>query len=294
MKTRKPLSSGELGTIHQTLLEKTGRPLKGCLIEQAFTRSSYARRYGGGSNENLEYLGDTVLGYHVVRKLYEHYGTIHTGEDGCFYSFRAHEKDFTELKSMIVSNHTLAAIMDEWELCRYLIVGQSDIDNEIDRQEKIRADLLEAIIGAYAVQYGWDQKVLDEIVSKVLPVEQYILEYEAARYRPPEFSAENAVNTLKELAEHEKCSFPTYGFSGPDALGHDKNGDPRWCCTCEVRDQGIRIVVFAHSKKEAKKFAAYLVLCQMFELPNQYGPNKRLGCWEFDGERLISNPKFDS
>ena len=139
MKTRKPLSSGELGTIHQTLLEKTGRPLKGCLIEQAFTRSSYARRYGGGSNENLEYLGDTVLGYHVVRKLYEHYGTIHTGEDGCFYSFRAHEKDFTELKSTIVSNHTLAAIMDEWELCRYLVVGQSDIDNEIDRQEKCYA-----------------------------------------------------------------------------------------------------------------------------------------------------------
>ena len=31
------------------------------LLEEAFTHSSYANRYGVNSNERLEYLGDSVL-----------------------------------------------------------------------------------------------------------------------------------------------------------------------------------------------------------------------------------------
>ena len=151
MRTKKPLRSQELRALGTILYDKTGWVLKKYLIEQAFTRSSYSKRFGGGSNENLEFIGDTILGYHVVYRLYNHYGTIHSDEDGCYYSFRAHEKDFTALKSTIVSNRTLAAIIDEWDVCQYLIVGQSDIDNEVDKQEKIKADLFEAIIGAYAV-----------------------------------------------------------------------------------------------------------------------------------------------
>ena len=293
MRTKKPLRSQELRALGTILYDKTGWVLKKYLIEQAFTRSSYSKRFGGGSNENLEFIGDTILGYHVVYRLYNHYGTIHSDEDGCYYSFRAHEKDFTALKSTIVSNRTLAAIIDGWDVCQYLIVGQSDIDNEVDKQEKIKADLFEAIIGAYAVQVKWDQAIMDGIISKILPIEDYILNYEKTQYRMPEFSLDNAVSTLKEHAEAEYCSFPKYEYSGPDTLGYNQDGNPRWCCHCTVQNKGIMKTVFAHSKKDAKKAASYLALCDLLELPNEYGPSKSLSCWGFDGKKLILNPPMD-
>lgn len=292
MRTKKPLLSRDLKAISAILYEKTGRVLKNYLIEQTFTRSSYSKRYGGGDNENLEFIGDTILGYHIVHQLYNHYGIIYSDEEKCIYTFRAHEKDFTALKSIIVSNHTLASIIDEWDVCQYLIVGQSDIDNEIDKYEKIKADLFEAIIGAYAVQYKWSQSIVGEIISRILPIEQYIIEYEKTQYRPPEFSADNAVTTLKELAEHERCSFPEYEITGPEMLGYDKSGNPRWLCHCIVQDKGISMSVFANSKKEAKKYVSYLVLCEMLELPNEYGQCKQLPMWYFyDGKLTIEEPE---
>ena len=70
MRTKKPLSSRDLKAISAILYEKTGRVLKNCLIEQTFTRNSYSRQYGGKDNENLEFIGDTILGYHIVHQLY--------------------------------------------------------------------------------------------------------------------------------------------------------------------------------------------------------------------------------
>ena len=129
-----------------------------------------------------------------------------------------------------------------------------------------------------------------KIIGKVLPVEEYIRAYEKENFRLPEFTAGNAVNTLKELSEHERCSPPVYESNGPDALGYDKNGKPIWACSCDVISEGIRKCVFAHSKKEGKKYAAYLVLCDMFELPNEYGPSKRLNVWGFNGKELTPSP----
>lgn len=293
MKTRKPLSTHERRAICNTIFEKTGFRLKDYLIEQSFTRSSYAKRFGGASNENLEYVGDTILGYHVVKKLYEYYGTLHADDECCYYTFRSHERDFTALKSMIVSNKSLAAIMDEWDLSQYLIVGQCDIENEVDKQEKIKADLFEAIIGAIAVQVRWNEEILEKIISKTLPIEEMIMKYESEQYRLPQFSADNAVSTLKEMAEHEECDPPQYDIVGPNRLGYTGNGDPRWNCNICIPCWGISLGVTAHSKRDAKKYAAYLALCNRFELPNEYGPSKQFVCWGFDGKKLFPNPSLD-
>lgn len=293
MKTSKPLHTRELQFIRSIVLEKTGFHLKDYLIEQAFTRSSYSKRFGGGSNENFEYIGDTILGYHVVKKLYYYYGTIHSDEESCYYTFRAHERDFTALKCIIVSNKSLAAVIDEWNISQYLIVGQSDIDNEVDKQEKIKADLLEAIIGAIAVQVQWNQETMEKVISKILPIEEMILKYENEKYRPQQFSAENAVTTLKEMAEREECDPPQYNIAGPDLVGYTENGDPRWCCSIRIPCWGINLSVIAHSKKDAKKYAAYLALCNRFELHNEYGSSKQFIYWGYDGKKLFPNPPLD-
>lgn len=287
MKTEKPLLLKELRAIRHTVYEKTGVLLKQYLAEQAFTRSSYANLYGGESNENLEFIGDTVLGYHVVRKLCARYATLKVNEGSAACVFRAHEKDLTALKSGIVSNATLAAIMNEWDLCRFLIVGRSDVDNRIDSRQKIKADLFEAIIGAIVVQCDWNTEVLDNVISRALPMDRLIEEYEKAQSRLPEFGLENAVNTLKELAEHGKCPFPEYDSTGPDKLGYDKNGDPLWACTLRIAELDLIKTVFAKSKRDAKKCCAYLALCEIYEHSNEYGPNARLLNWKWDGRRLV-------
>ena len=293
MKTKKPLYTREIRIIQSTILEKTGFHLKSYLIEQAFTRSSYSKRFGGGSNEIFEYIGDTILGYHVVKKLYDYYGAIHSDNIDCYYTFRSHERDFTALKSVIVSNKSLAAIIDEWDLCQYLIVGQCDIDNAVDKQEKIKADLFEAIIAAIAVQAQWDQKTLEKIISKILPIEEMIFKYENDQHRLPQFSADNAISTLKEMAEHEECDFPQYNIVGPEHLGYTSNGAPRWNCNIRIPCWGICLGVSAHSKKDAKKYAAYLALCNKFELLNEYGSSKQFTFWGFDGKKLLPNPPLD-
>ena len=108
-------------------------------------------------------------------------------------------------------------------------------------------------------------------------------------YRPPQFDIENAVNTLKELAEHGRCSMPKYEYGTPEHLGYDEDGNQRWCCTCSVISEktGITRQVWSTSKKATKKAAAYLVLCDLFELQNQYGVNGKYTIWQLKDGKLM-------
>lgn len=43
-----------------------------------------------------------------------------------------------------------------------------------------------------------------------------------------------------------------------------------WECSCYVRSWAIKRTAYATSKKEAKRYAAYLVLCDYFGLLDEY------------------------
>ncbi len=44
------------------------------LLLQAFTRSSYSTQYGGENNEVLEFIGDKVLDFYVVKTIVDEFG----------------------------------------------------------------------------------------------------------------------------------------------------------------------------------------------------------------------------
>ncbi len=50
------------------------------LLEQAFTRRSYTEENGGENNEVLEFLGDKVLDFIVVKMLSERFGKFEKEE----------------------------------------------------------------------------------------------------------------------------------------------------------------------------------------------------------------------
>ncbi len=85
---------------------------------------------------------------------------------------------------------------------------------------------------------------------------------------PIELTLENSINTLQELAQKGYVSMPDYDL--PDEQVYDNEGNPRWECTCSIRSHAIAETAYATSKKVAKKYAAYLCICNICGLEDQY------------------------
>ena len=249
------------------------------LLLQAFTRSSYSSQHGGENNEVLEFLGDRVLDFYVVKVIADRFGFVKSQSDYYDeendldeYCIVAHknEADFTELKKQIVSNETLAKTIDKLGLFKYMYLGDTDIENPKfkDNLIKVKADLFEAILGAVAIDSDWNQDELQNVVEFMLQIEDFLADVDTEEPRPSKFQLENAVTTLKELAEKGRCSIPEYYQAEEQVLMND--GTLMWECTCYIRSWAMKHTAYATSKKEAKRYAAYLVLCDFYGLPDEF------------------------
>lgn len=247
------------------------------LLLQAFTRSSYSAQFGGENNEVLEFIGDKVLDMYVTKIIADDFGFMKSQsdyydeeEDNDEYCIVAHhnEGDFTELRKTIVNNKTLAKRIDKLGFAKYLYLGDSDLDNNVVNQEKVKADLFEAILGAIAIDCDWNPEALQKSVDVMLNIDDFLDDVDTEEERPAKFQEDNAINTLKEMAEHGRCSIPEY--DQPDEMYEMKDGRMMWKCNCYVRSWKIEKTAYATSKKLAKKYAAYLVLCDYFNLKDEY------------------------
>lgn len=247
------------------------------LLLQAFTRSSYSAQFGGENNEVLEFIGDKVLDMYVTKIIADKFGFMKSQskyydekEDNDEYCIVAHhnEGDFTELRKTIVNNKTLAKRIDKLGFAKYLYLGDSDLDNNVVNQEKVKADLFEAILGAIAIDCEWNPDDLQNSVDVMLNIDEFLDEVDTEEERPAKFQEDNAINTLKEMAEHGRCSIPEYDQS--DEMVELNDGRMMWKCKCYVRSWRIEKTAYATSKRLAKKYAAYLVLCDYFNLEDEY------------------------
>lgn len=247
------------------------------LLYQAFKRSSYSAQYGGENNEVLEFIGDKVLDFYVVKAISdrfgftksqsEYYDEEYDNDDYCIIANK-NESDFTELKKNIVSNENLSKIIDRLGLAKYMYLGDSDLDNNVVLQTKVKADLFEAILGAVAIDSDWNPDELQNVVEFMLDIEKNFIDVDTEEERPSESQLENSINTLKEMAEHGRCSIPQYDPADTPIIRGD--GRQWWECSCYIRNWGIKETAYATSKKEAKRYAAYLVLCNYFGLHDEF------------------------
>lgn len=86
------------------------------------------------NNDELEFFGDSALRMAATCFLWRYFGDRRVGE-------------LTALRSMIVSDDTLAHIARAYALDRYLLIGAS-VRGDSKAQKTILADALEAVIGA--------------------------------------------------------------------------------------------------------------------------------------------------
>lgn len=133
------------------------------LLVQAFTRKSFAQEHDGyEDNEILELYGDQLVNTVMTKWLYDSYSTVpQTYTDDCFYS-KKNEAELSKIRANYVNKSALAHCIDMLDLDDYLLLGNSDEKNEVWRNEKVRCDLFEAIIGAVAVDSNWDFKQIEK------------------------------------------------------------------------------------------------------------------------------------
>ena len=145
------------------------------LLQQAFVRRSYSQEHGGEDNEVLEFIGDKVLDFIVVKLLSERYGftlsecdDYDANEEFDEFVCEKSESDLTEIKKTLVQKKNLAERIDVLDLDEFLILGKGDIQKKVYKEDSVKEDLFEAILGAIAIDSNWDMKILQSTVEVML------------------------------------------------------------------------------------------------------------------------------
>ena len=221
------------------LEEKLGYKFKNrALLLNALTHSSYAnenREEGVPSNERLEFLGDSVLGFTAAKHLYAVEPSLPEGK-------------MTRLRAELVCEHSLYGVARELDLGAYLRMGHGEEKNGGRQRASILADATEAVIADIFLDGG--------IEAAVSFVERMVLSPEAVKAH----HASDYKTELQELVQRkpdQQLKYTDAGESGPD---HDKVFLSEVSLNGELIGRGS-----GRTKKEAEQAAA----CRALERLNK-------------------------
>jgi ribonuclease III len=137
------------------------------LVEQALTHSSHAREADSaqptsasrsGDNEQLEFLGDAVLGLLSAQELFHRFPHFREGE-------------LSKLRAHLVSEKHLIQVAKQLEIGDYLRLGRGEEKSGGRNKTALLVDALEAILGAMYLDSGLDavrRVVLEHIIGPEL------------------------------------------------------------------------------------------------------------------------------
>ncbi|MBI4905524.1 MAG: ribonuclease III [Acidobacteria bacterium] len=213
------------------------------LLERALTHKSYRfeRPSAGegvlGDNEQLEFLGDSILGFVISEELVSIYPEMPEG-------------GLSKRKAHLVSAQKLYEAAEKLELGQYLLLGRGEEMSGGRSKRALLADALEALIAALYIDGGLDTArgfIHDRIIADFLA---------------DEASEESKVNdyksALQEATQKLKLPTPRYAIVKEQGPEHSKT------FTVEVRvgkDLASRADGF--SKKSAGQRAAQQALEQL-------------------------------
>lgn len=210
------------------LQEKLGYTFENeALLLRALSHSSYANENHsiGGSNERLEFLGDSVLGFITAENFFKNYTSFPEG-------------DLTKLRATMVCEKSLAGFAREIELGKYLMLGKGEVITGGRERPSIQADAFEAVIAAIYLDGGME------------PARKFVLKYIDEAIRKHQ-SVKDYKTMLQEVVQRnpgELIEYVLVGESGPD---HDKRFEVEVHLNSNVIGKGI-----GKSKKRAEQEAA--------------------------------------
>lgn len=141
------------------------------LLIQSFTRKSYSNEHKDiKNNECLEFIGDEAIDVIVAKKLCEKLGTYNNG-----YSFNPFDEGtMTMIKSNLVDRDTLSTRIKELGLSNFLLMGEGDKKEKVDKVEKTREDSFESIIGAVVIDSKWNYEEIEKVIVKMLNLNYFL------------------------------------------------------------------------------------------------------------------------
>ncbi|MFL5625317.1 MAG: ribonuclease III [Ktedonobacteraceae bacterium] len=127
------------------------------LLQRAVTHHSCCSETAiQDSYDTLEFLGDAIIGAHVVEHIYRTFPNASEGE-------------MTALKSEVVSRRILAKIGQKLGLFPYICVDIANLRTFNERsRDSLCADVLEALVGAIQVDQG-PEATRDFVARTILP-----------------------------------------------------------------------------------------------------------------------------
>jgi ribonuclease III len=155
------------------------------LFEQAFLHESAARERRELSNERLEFLGDSVLGFVAATWLYQR----HADED---------EGWLTRRKAAIVNDKALAQTALRLNFPEMLQLGEGMTRTDGAHNATILADAFEAFVGALYLRYG-------ESKTRRFLEEQHLPQVDLS-----EESVMDAKSRLQHLMQERYRQIPVY------------------------------------------------------------------------------------
>ena len=203
------------------------------LLKAALTHTSGANTRAG-SNERLEFLGDSVLGLVTCEQLYHRFPDYQEG-------------DLTKVKSVVVSRKTCAAFSQELGLGEFLILGKG-VGHFGELPSNILADVFESLVAAVFLDGGWD--AAREFVLRFVGPEIERVAQDAV--------GANAKSEFQHLVQRHYGEAPRY------YLLDEQGPDNRKCFKVAAAADGHQFPpAWGRNKKEAELKAALNGLAEM-------------------------------
>ena len=205
------------------------------LLGEALSHSSYANEHrsaGLRSNERLEFLGDSVLGFVTAEFLFLQHPDLPEG-------------DLTRIRAALVCEQSLYEVARKLDLGRYLKLGRGEEAGGGRERTSILADATEAVFAAVYLDGGIG--AASTLIHRVL--------LDAEKEEVVEERRRDYKTVLQELVQRQADQVLTYRMIGEEGPDHDKT------FLAEVLLNGTQVGTGSgHSKKEAEQSAAKAAL----------------------------------
>lgn len=201
--------------------------------DRRLLRRALTHRSAGADNwERLEFLGDAVLGLIVSRLLFD-------------LNANASEQQLTVMRANLVQKETLAMVAADADLSTFINLGSVERKTGVAEHDGIRADALEAVLGAVTCDGGL--AAATKVVKRL---------YGQRLTETPGIAEKDPKSRLQEIVQGRHLELPSYTVVSTSGEQHARV----YQVECAVEGLGLRAEGSGRSLREAEKRAAAAVL----------------------------------
>jgi ribonuclease-3 len=200
------MKSRDTAALEAALGHRFSRPV---LLEQALTHTSQAREMEAlrsfepsrvGDNEQLEFLGDAVLGFVTSEELFRRFPDFREGE-------------LSKLRAHLVSERHLIRVAQQLELGHYLRLGRGEEKSGGRNKTALLVDALEAVLAALYLDAGLE-KVRELVLRYIIVPELEQIAVDGSRLPVNDFKS--ALQERLQAAGRPQPSYVLVKEQGPE------------------------------------------------------------------------------